>query len=420
MKILLINKFHYMKGGTETFHFNLAKALVERGHEVVFFSMQDERNFDCAQSKFFVDNIEYNDSSMAITTKIKLGIKVIYSLEAKRNIKRLIEEERPDIAHISLLHRQLSFSVVDELKAQNIPIVMHLHELSAICPAYTMLQPNGQICEQCLDGSFAHCVKNKCMKGSRSKSLLAFFEANFLRLGHYYDKIDMYIAECDFYRNLANKAGFTKAPIVRLNNFLPADYNYELSSSEGEYLLYFGRYSREKGVLSLLRAYSGTSKKIPLRMIGTGDELEAMQEIVREENLEKFVSIEGPCFGSGMQDIIKAAYAVVIPSEWYENGAYVVLESMAKGKIVITNRIAGLAEIIDDGKTGFFAAPFDGHSLSEAIENVLNLPREQRSLIERQALDAVKQRCDCDSYITLLESCYEKLIKGDVINVPKN
>ena len=149
MKILLIHKFHYMLGGTETFHYNLAEALTAAGHEVIFFSMYDERNIPCAQDKYFVSNVDYNDPNLSTFKKIKMGIKLIYSFESKHNIEKLIRDEKPDIAHIGLLHRQITFSVVDVLKKYNIPVVMHLHELTAVCPCYTMLRQDGTICSDC-------------------------------------------------------------------------------------------------------------------------------------------------------------------------------------------------------------------------------------------------------------------------------
>ena len=113
-----------MLGGTETFHYNLAEALTAAGHEVIFFSMYDERNIPCAQDKYFVSNVDYNDPNLSTFKKIKMGIKLIYSFESKHNIEKLIRDEKPDIAHIGLLHRQITFSVVDVLKKYKIQVVM--------------------------------------------------------------------------------------------------------------------------------------------------------------------------------------------------------------------------------------------------------------------------------------------------------
>lgn len=411
MKILLINKFHYMKGGTETFHFALAEALEAQGHEVIFFSMQDNRNIPCNQTGYFVKKVDYNDNDINFLNKIKLGISLIYSVEAKRKIKALIEQEKPDIAHISLLHRQLSFSVVDELKNHNIPIVMHLHELSAICPAYTMLRPDGSICERCLGGDFKNCVTNKCMKGSYGKSLLAYIEAKFLRYGNYYNKIDLYIAECDFYKELAERSKFTASPIIRMNNFLPVNQIYQVSNINGGYILYFGRYAREKGVITLLRAYSKIDPPYPLRCIGSGPEQQAMVRYIQDNDIEGRVSIEGPAFGHEMDAIIESSTIVVIPSEWYENGAFVALQALAKGKVVVATRIAGLAEIIEDENTGFLAEPKNADSLAAAIKKAIELPDQVKIEMGKRSVEMIKKRCDWKEYIIKMENYYRALIE---------
>lgn len=411
MKILLIHKFHYMLGGTETFHYNLANALTEVGHEVIFFSMYDKRNIPCNQDKYFVSNIDYNDSNMKKFKKIKTGIKLIYSFEAKHNMEQLIQEEKPDIAHIGLLHRQITFSVIDVLKRYNIPVVMHLHELTAVCPCYTMLRPNGTICSDCATKSYWNCVKNKCMKNSKSKSLLAFVEASFLKALHYYDKIDLYIAECNFYKNLVDQAGFTHSPIIQMNNFLPINQEYKAYADYEDYILYFGRYAREKGVLTILKAYAQLKCKEKLVLVGKGSEYSKICQFVSDNNLSENVVVNGAIFGEEMDRIIEKAKVVLVPSEWYENGAFVALQALAKGKIVVASDIAGLSEIIQDGKTGYLAKPGDSDSFACAIQKALSLSDVEYKKMSEKIVLYAKKRCDARAYIKRLTAIYEYLIK---------
>lgn len=410
MKVLLIHKFHYMLGGTETFHYNLAEALTASGHEVIFFSMHDKRNIPCEQDKYFVSNVDYNNPNINIMKKIKMGIKLIYSFESKRNIERLIRDEKPDIAHIGLLHRQITFSVVDVLNKFNIPIVMHLHELTAICPCYTMLRQDGRICRDCSTGNYWNCVKNKCMKGSFSKSLLAYVEAKVLKHGNYYDKIDLYIAECDFYRNLVEKSHFTNSPIVKMNNFLPVSQEYKAYYKHDDYILYFGRYAREKGVLTILRAYASLNCSEKLILVGKGTEEVKLRKYVAEHNLQDRVQINGAIFGKRMEQIIENAKIVLVPSEWYENGAFVALQALAKGKIVVASDIAGLSEIIQDGKTGFLAEPGNADSFAKAIGKVLCMSDEEYKKMSVHIVEYARKRCDYQSYVNKLISLYSKLI----------
>lgn len=410
MKVLLIHKFHYMLGGTETFHYNLAEALVAAGHEVIFFSMYDERNIPCPQDRYFVSNVDYNDPELKGLKKIKVGLKLIYSFEAKRNMEQLIKDEHPDIAHIGLLHRQITFSVVDVLKKYNIPVVMHLHELTAVCPCYTMLRPDGSICSNCATDGYWNCVKNSCMKGSKAKSLLAYVEAMFLKYGHYYNKIDTYIAECNFYKTLVEKVGFTISPIVQMNNFLPVSQEYKAYYEHDNYILYFGRYAREKGVLTILQAYSKMQCPEKLVLVGKGSEEEKIKSFVNERNLQNRVQINGAIFGEDMDRIIERAKIVLVPSEWYENGAFVALQALAKGKIVVASNIAGLSEIIQDGETGYLAEPGNPDSFVEAINKALELTDKEYCEMSKRIVEYAKRRCDAKQYIQKLCGVYKRLI----------
>lgn len=399
-----------MLGGTETFHYNLAEALTAAGHEVVFFSMYDERNIPCDQDKYFVSNVNYNDPNLSVFKKVKMGIKLIYSFESKYNIEKLIQDEKPDIAHIGLLHRQITFSVVDVLKKYNIPVVMHLHELTAVCPCYTMLRQDGTICSDCATKGYWNCVKNKCMKRSLSKSLLAYAEAQFLKHRHYYDKIDLYIAECDFYKNLVEKAHFTNSPIVKMNNFLPINQEYKAYYEHDNYILYFGRYAREKGVLTILKAYAEMNCAEKLVLVGKGSEEEKIKEYVTEHNLQDRVQVNGAIFGTEMERIIERAKVVLVPSEWYENGAFVALQALAYGKIVVASDIAGLAEIIQDGDTGFLAEAGNPDSFVAAINKALSLSETEYKNMSEHIVTYAKNRCDASNYIKSLCEIYERLI----------
>lgn len=410
MKILLIHKFHYMLGGTETFHYGLANALKDAGHEVIFFSMQDDRNIPCDQDRYFVSNVDYNDPDLKGIRKIKAGINLIYNFEAKRKFEQLIIDEKPDIAHIGLLHRQITFSVVDVLKKYNIPVVMHLHELTAVCPCYTMLRPDGTICSDCAVKGYFNCIKHRCMKNSFSKSILAYVEAEFLKFGGYYNKIDTYIAECDFYKKLVEEAHFTKSPIIRMNNFLPVNQEYRAYHEHDNYILYFGRYAREKGVMTILKAYSMLSCKEKLVLVGRGSEEERIKEFVKEHHLESRVEVNGAVFGEKMDRIIEKAKMILVPSEWYENGAFVALQALAKGKIVIASDIAGLSELVQDGETGFLAEPGNPESFARAIEKVNSLSKENYENMSNHVVEYAKKRCDVKVYVTELVKLYEELI----------
>ena len=158
MKILLVNKFHYLKGGSEKYYFDLAKLLQEHGNEVAFFSMQDEKNIKTGCKEYFVENSDMNSKN------IFKALDVIYSRKNKKAMEKALDDFKPDIVHLNNFQRQLSASIIKPIKKRNIPIVFTAHDLQAICPAIVMLDSQRQICEKCLNGKYVNCAKNKCTK----------------------------------------------------------------------------------------------------------------------------------------------------------------------------------------------------------------------------------------------------------------
>ena len=169
MRILLVNKFHYLRGGSEKYYFELAQLLKNKGHTVGFFSMKHEENITTGDPEYFVEEIDLNTGS-----KLK-ALDVIYSQENKRLMAKALEKFKPDIVHINNFQRQLSASIIDAIKEKNIPIVMTAHDLNPICPASIMLY-NGEVCDDCITKGYAQCIKKKCVKGSTLKSTLGVME----------------------------------------------------------------------------------------------------------------------------------------------------------------------------------------------------------------------------------------------------
>ena len=408
MKILLINKFHYKKGGSETYYFSLAEALIKKGHEVVFFSMEDSKNELSKEKAYFVSNINYNDKKN-LFDNIKYAFKSIYSFEAKKKMEELIIKEKPDIAHIGLLHRQLTFSIVNVLKKHNIPIVMTMHDLIFTCPNYKMLS-NNNICTKCIEGNFKNCVSQKCIKNSTMKSLLAFIEAIFLKKKRYYNKIDLYIAECDMYKKLMEQSKFTNSHIIKMHNFLPVSQKYEFNPEYENYILYFGRLSNEKGVITLLDALKITGCKHKCIIIGNGPQENEIKEYIAKNKISN-IEMLGPIYGEKLKTILEHSKAVIVPSEWYENCPYTVLESMARGKIIIASKIGGLPELISDKKTGFLFEMGNSQDLSQKIDYVMNMKTSDYLKMSNNILEYAKKKFDWERYTDKLLKQYNILLK---------
>lgn len=406
MKVLLVNKYHYFRGGSETYYFGLAELLRKAGHEVIFFAMEDEHNLPCAQSEYFVSNVEFNGKLSALD-QLKAAARMVYSLEAKRKFDKLLGNEKPDIIHINLFHRVLTASIVDVAKKHHIPIVFTMHDLNCICPNHTMLN-HGKICEACLHGNYMNCVKCVCFKDSRLKCLMAAIESEYNKWSGLYNKIDCFITPSEFYKNLLMKSGLTKKRIIHMKNFLPAETEYGIRGKRGDYVLFFGRLSYEKGILTLIEAMKHV--KAPLLIVGTGPEEDAIRQKIAVSGLSDRVTLLGFKSGTELWSYVMNAGCVVIPSEWYEASGYTACEAQAMGKPVVVTDAGGLPENIVNGETGIVCPMSDVKKLAEAINCIMIIPDEGYERMARLAVNNAQVLFDASRYVQRVMDIYQGLV----------
>jgi glycosyltransferase involved in cell wall biosynthesis len=409
--ILLINKFHYMRGGSETYYFGLAEALKAKGHVIVFFSMKDERNLTCEQSEYFIENKNYTGSS-GMRKQIQYGMDSIYSKEAKRKLRRLLDDIKPDVAHVNLIHRHLTFSIVDELRKYRIPVVYTIHDMICLCPCSAMLN-QGMVCQHCFDRkSYASCVKGKCMHGSLLQSVLGYLEAVFLTRTHRYDKISAYIAPSRFIQSMHQRRAFTRSPIYFMRNFLlDVPDNRTIGHHDG-YFLYSGRLSVEKGIQTLVDTI-GCLPEARLKIAGTGALLDNIKALITQRGCEDRVELLGYLSRGQLFETVKKSIAVIVPSECYENCPYSVMEAQALGKPVIGANIGGIGELIEDGVTGFLFHSKDSSELADRMAYVMNMGQREYEIMSRKAREFAFNEYDHKRYVSALTALYVELVKRE-------
>lgn len=365
MKILMVNKFHYLKGGSEKYYFDLAKLLEENGHEVAFFSMYDEKNIKTDNKEYFVNTIDLNSNN-----KLK-ALDVIYSRENRKKMEEALEDFKPDIVHLNNFQRQLSASIIEPIKKRHIPIVFTAHDVQAICPAIIMLDSNKNICEECMHGKYMNCIRKKCIKNSSLKSLLGAIEGKYYRIKKVYrKKIDYIITPSQFYKTKLIEDGISEEKIKALHNFIDIE-EYNLKTEDEGYALYFGRLSKEKGILNLITAFSKT-KTGKLYIAGEGEEKENIENLIKENHLEDRVQLLGFLNSDTMKEYISKSRFVIVPSVWYENCPYSVVETLAIGKPIIGANIAGIPELVQDNINGFIFQHHDTDELAVKMEELFN------------------------------------------------
>ena len=398
----MVNKFHYIKGGSETYYFSLGDLLEKRGHQVIWFSMKDKRNRTCAQSKYFVDHVDFNVSGNPVKTA-GAALHLLYSREAGRKFARLLDDEKPDIIHLNIFQSQLTGAVVDEAYKRHIPVVYTAHDLKSVCPNYLMMH-HRKTCEECLDGHYWHCFTNSCMKSSRAKSMLASMEAYMYKLRRTYQKIDFVITPSFFYKKKLEAANIFHCPVEHARNFLPAGTAYE-AGSRGDYFLYFGRLSGEKGIRTLIEAFGKARVEEKLYIAGSGPEEEHLRSMVKTLGMEDRILFLGFKTGSELKEIVANALCVCLPSEWYENGPYSILEAQALGRPAIVSDYGGLPELVEDGRTGYIAKAGNVSDLTEKIREMSHSQMDSAYISQKAA-----RAYSADLYAEYIVGVYENLI----------
>lgn len=358
MKILLVNKFHYLRGGSEKYYFELGNLLKSKGHEVAYFSMKHPENITTGSKEYFVDEIDLNTGS-----KLK-ALDVIYSKENKKLMTKALEEFNPDIVHINNFQRQLSASIIDAIKEKNIPIVMTAHDLNPICPASIMLY-NGKPCEDCITKGYTQCIKKKCNKGSTLKSVLGYIEKKYYDNHKIFKKIDCIISPSEFNKNQFIKGKLNCNEIKVLHNFVNETEHKEYIL--GDYAFYFGRLSKEKGIINLIKAI----EEIPgakLLIAGAGPEKENIEKFIAEHKLADRIILLGYQNQENIREYIKGSRFVVVPSVCNENCPYSVLETMEIGKPIVASKIGGIPELVKDDENGFLFEADSKQQLKEKMQ----------------------------------------------------
>jgi glycosyltransferase involved in cell wall biosynthesis len=408
MKILLINKFFYPKGGSETLFFNQAALLKKNGHEVCFFSMRHPENLPDPNDAYFLPYVDYEEPG-PITARLKTAGRLLYSKEAQRRLTALIEREKPDIAHLHNIHHQISPSILPILKKHGIPVVMTLHDYKMVCPVYTLFR-NGEICEDCGGMKYVHCALNRCTKSSLTKSLLNSLEMylhhSFLRI---YQNVDVFISPSMFLADKALDLGF-KPRIRHLPNFMEVEAVSPVSSWEDRAIACFGRLSPEKGLPVLLKAVQGLD--LECRIYGDGPERPRLEALAQELGLDN-VRFEGHLSQPDLHARIQKTMFVVLPSIWYENHPYAVAEAFALGKPVVASRLGGLPEMVRDGLTGL---TFNPGKPGELREKILHLRdnSEKISTMGKTAREFAEAHLSPNSHYDKLLTIYQELLSPTI------
>ena len=397
MKILMVNKFLYYKGGAESYALKIGDELEKQGHEVQYFGMYSDKNIKKNNLNLYTTEMDFHTKSIK---RSLYPFKIIYSFEAKRKIKKIIEDFKPDIIHLNNINFQITPSIIEQAHKMKVPVIQTVHDYQMICPNHLLYNKNG-ICEKCIKGSKWNCTKYNCIHNSKVKSILGTIEAIlYTKIINTYKKVSKFICPSYFMESKLLEDKKYKEKTIVMHNFIELQ---ELNNTTKEnYVLFFGRLSEEKG----LNTFIEVCKKLPeikFKVAGTGPLEEKLKDI---DNIE-YVGFKT---GKELEDLISKARFSVYPSIWYENCPLSILESESLGTPVITANYGGMKELVENKITGILIDKINEENLQKSINSLFY----NDELLKKMSMNCVKKREEMISlqeYANKLIKIYDDVIK---------
>lgn len=404
MKVLMVNKFLFPNGGSETYIFEIGKQLQKMGHEVQYFGMEHKGRIVGNHAESYTSDMDFHGSGLQ---KLLYPFKIIYSIEARKKIRIVLDDFEPDVVHLNNFNFQITPSIIYEIRkwekttGKKTPIIYTAHDYQWVCPNHMMMIPSsGNLCFRCEGAKFGQCTGNRCIHNSKIKSLIGTLEAELYHFLRTYRLVDRIICPSRFMEEKLGTDPMLADKLETIYNFLNGD-KYKAADKK-DYVLYFGRFSEEKGVRTLLKVCDDL-KEIPFVFAGGGP---LAEELAGYSNITN----RGFLKGEELKKTISEARFTVFPSEWYENCPFSVMETQWYGTPVIASAIGGVPELVQDGVTGELFEAGNVKELKEKIAKLWNNKELCRKYTENCAevsFDTVAEYCN------KLVDLYDKEMKSN-------
>lgn len=403
MKILMINKFLYPRGGAETYVLRLGSYLGSIGHEVQYFGMESPGRCVGNLMGSYTKEVDFHNTSLV--QRITYPFRIIYSLDAYSKLSALLNRFSPDFVLLNNFNYQLTPSVLYSLHGyrqktnKKMPVYYIAHDPQLICPNHMMMNPNtGKICQECVGRNYRHCLHNRCIHGSALRSMIGMLECWLYKRLKTYKMLDAIICPSAFIKGIMDTDPDLRGKTIVLHNFFDADISS--TAEKRNYVLYFGRYSPEKGLGTLLQA-ARMLPDINFVFAGAGP----LNDRISDTDNIKNVGFKS---GQELSDLIAGARLSVYPSEWYENCPFSVLESISLGTPVLGADIGGIPELIEPGITGELFRSGDVEDLVQKLTSLYSNAEHLKSM----SLNCKTNRLGlgltdyCNEIFEQYENCY--------------
>jgi glycosyltransferase involved in cell wall biosynthesis len=403
MRLIFANKFYYRRGGADIYALETAEMLQCHGHEVVPFAMVDTRNQPTPWSRYFVSNV-VTEGQAGLWQSLRTAGRFLWSFEAARKFGALLDEVKPDLVHVHSIYHQIGPSILREARRRGVPVVMTAHDYGPLAPGYALYH-DGAVCQVTRPHAYWRAVAHRCVRGSYAMSILCAAEHTLHRaLGAWQRNVDLVIAPSRFVQAQYVAYGWPADRIVHVPHYVDLEAFRPVAG--GNYVLFVGRLSEEKGVETLIRA-AALRPDMPVQIVGEGPDGARLRALAQELGT-KNVTFRGFLAGAERTAAYAGARLVVVSSVWYEPFGLIVLEAYASGKPVVATQIGGLTELVEEGQTGLHASAGDAANLAEQMGALWDNPALAAEMGQR-ARQVAETQYNSELHYKRLMAAYEKV-----------
>ena len=372
MRVLLVNAFHYLRGGVERTCLDESRWLAAAGHEVAHFAISDPRNLPSPTAGHFAPPADFGEGAPTLRQLAQLP-RALWSRPAAAAMERRLAAFRPEIAHVHAPSRYLTPSVLRPLERAGVPVVMTLHDYKPWC-TNRVLFAHGAPCERCRGGTHWHAPATGCVQGSRMKSAIGAAEAYLHDWIGAYRAVRLWIAPSRFVAGKAVALGLDRSKIRVLVHGVERTTPGAAPGAlpEGRFVLFAGRLTVDKGV-RMLPTIAARIAPAPVVVAGDGP---LASWLAREGGAG--VRHLGHLPDEALAAVMGRAAAVIVPSLFYETFGYAAAEPMAEARPVVAARIGALPELVEHEATGLLAEPGDAEGFAALTRRALDDPAAAR------------------------------------------
>jgi glycosyltransferase involved in cell wall biosynthesis len=388
MKVLYIHTYYIHRGGEDIVYESEKSLMKESGWEV--------------------ESVLFNNSRYAVIKFMLLFFNPFSFIRVWRAIDRF----RPDAVHVHNWYFGASPAVFLAARIKRIPLLHTIHNFRIICPSGVLFNDKKLFTHSISRIFPVLSIRKKVYKNSM---FFTFWLLTCTRINHLlgtWKSIDRFICLtnsskeilCNSILKVDRDRVFVKPNFVR-HDIQPAPFE------RSDHFLYVGRLSEEKGIETLLSAFS--ESKYSLRIIGDGPLKSVVTKFVADADNAFYLGFQKKDFI--IQEMSRCS-ALIVPSLCYEQFGLIIIEALSCGTPVIASDIGAPADLVCEGTTGLHFTAGSPSDLSEKLDKWHSIPEIDKQVYYRNAVKSYCNQFTANKNLDQLTSIYKSTIYEKAYN----